>query len=125
MSARGKTATAAERAVAADEAQLRSLFTGEVLREIGLCQLCLVRTYGAGVHVGWVARYVGQEVELLEGRRLWRWSGANTLNEAAVAGVAEQSRLSQPVPHYALSTVLEVIPLAAAAVESLTRSRWP
>jgi len=45
----------------------------------------VVRTYGAGVHVGWLARYVGQEAELLEGRRLWRWYGANTLLEVAVS----------------------------------------
>jgi hypothetical protein len=124
VSARGKTANAAERAVASDIAQVRSLYTGEVLRELGLCPLVVVRTYGAGVHVGWLARYVGQEAELLEGRRLWRWYGANTLHEVASRGIDENARLSQPLPHLALSSVIEILPVSDQAAPSLTRSRW-
>lgn len=124
MATRSPTKT--EKAVARDEAQVRSLRTGEVLRERGLCPLVLIRTRDAGVHVGLLADYdpVAEVVTLLEGRRLWRWSGARTLHEVVTEGVAEESRLSQPVDGYEVHAVAEVLPVSTMAAPSLTRSRW-
>jgi hypothetical protein len=122
MSAR--RATKSETAIASDEAQLRSLYTGEVLREKSLCPLVVVRCRGAGVHVGYLAEYEGQRVELIEGRRLWRWYGAYTLHEVATEGVSGAVRLSKPVACYSLPDVIEVLPVSEAARESLTTSRW-
>lgn len=118
--------TKAEKAVARDEAQLRSLRTGEVLRERGLCPLVLVRTRDAGVHVGLLADYdpVAEVVTLIEGRRLWRWRGANTLHEVVTEGISEQSAVSQPVSGYEVQAVAEVLPVSDKAAPSLTRSRW-
>lgn len=120
-----KIPTKAERLILADEAEVRSLETGELLRERGLCPLVLVRTYGAGVHVGLLARLDGQVCELLDSRRLWRWQGANSLSEAARKGVSKgYTRLSEPVPHAYLPTTIEVFAVSADAAESLTTSRW-
>jgi hypothetical protein len=119
-----KRANQHEAEVARDEAEVRSLYTGEVLRERGLCPLVVVRTYGAGVHIGWLARFVGQEAELLDARRLFRWYGANTLHEVATVGVNGAVRLSEPVRHLALSSVIEVLPVTERAAPSLTESRW-
>ena len=118
--------TKSEKAVARDEAQVRSLRTGEVLRERGLCPLVLVRTRDAGVHVGLLADYdpTAEVVTFLEGRRLWRWRGANTLHEVVTAGVSEQSAISEPVQGYEVQAVAEVLPVSDAAAPSLTRSRW-
>jgi hypothetical protein len=118
--------TRSEKAVAKDEAQVRSLRTGEVLRERGLCPLVLVRTRDAGVHVGLLADYdpTAEVVTFLEGRRLWRWRGANTLHEVVTAGVSEQSAISEPVRGYEVQAVAEVLPVSDAAAPSLTRSRW-
>ena len=118
--------TKSEKAVAKDEAQVRSLRTGEVLRERGLCPLVLVRTRDAGVHVGLLADYdpTAEVVTFLEGRRLWRWRGANTLHEVVTAGVSEQSAISEPVQGYEVQAVAEVLPESDAAAPSLTRSRW-
>ena len=120
-----RKATKTETEIAADEAQTHSLITGEVLREKGLCPLVVVRTYGAGVHVGYLARISGQEAELLECRRLWQWFGANTLNEVASEGVSGNVRLSKPLRQAALTSVIEVLPVSDAARASLTESRWP
>lgn len=91
--------------------------------EIG--NLVLVRTYSAGVHIGRLAARAGKEVELTEARRLWSWSGANTLNEVATAGVdAKNSRISQPVPLIALTEAIEIIPVSEAAAKVLTVSNW-
>lgn len=87
--------------------------------------LVLVRTRSAGVHVGSFKSRKGVEVELMSARRLWRWRGANTLNEVAQSGVAEDwTRLSEPVTSILLTEAIEVIPVALGARPSLTRSRW-
>ncbi len=88
-------------------------------------QLVLVRTYGAGVHVGRLVSQEGQQVELADARRLWRWRGANTLHEVAVKGVAQEwTRLSEPIESITLFSALELLPVSAAAEPSLTTSRW-
>jgi hypothetical protein len=48
---------------------------------------CVIRTYSAGVHVGYVKSRVGKEVELVKSRRIWYWSGANSLSQLAIEGV--------------------------------------
>ena len=88
-------------------------------------QLVVVRTYGAGVHVGRLESQDGQTVVLADARRLWRWRGANTLHEVSQKGVAtDYTRLSDPVPTITLVSALEIIPVAEAAARSLTESRW-
>lgn len=125
--ARGEIATPEQRAVAADEAEERSILTGEVLRERGLCPLVVVRSWDSGVHIGLLARYdrSNGDVELFDARRLHRWRGANTLHEVALRGIdTAHTRLSEPVRLIAVPGVCEVLPVAEAARESLTTSRW-
>lgn len=119
-----KKANKAEEAAASDEAQMRSITTGEVLRERGLCPLVIIRSRDSGVHVGLLAKYHEGDVELLDSRRLWSWSGGkNTLNEIASEGVSS-ARISKPVAQIALLDACEVIPVSDAAAPSLTRERW-
>lgn len=87
--------------------------------------LVVVRTYSAGVHVGRLVSRKGREVVLDEARRLWRWRGANTLNEVAANGVAQEyTRLSEPVSGVVLTEAIEVLPVSESAAPSLTKSRW-
>lgn len=118
--------TKQEKAVARDEAEIRSLRTGEVLRERGLCPLVIVRTRDAGVHVGLLADYdpIAEVVTFLESRRIWRWRGANTLHEVATVGIAEHSAVSQPIQGAEVLAVAEVLPVSESAAPSLIRSRW-
>ena len=76
--------------------------------------LTLVRTFSAGVHVGELVSEPGKLVTLKNARRIWRWRGANTLNEIAVEGVnrKENTRISKPVPEITLTEVIELIPVA-------------
>lgn len=123
-----RKATKAEEAIAKDETtggQLFSLTTGEMLRAKGLCPLVVVRTYGAGVHVGYLARSDGQEAELIESRRIWSWTGANTLDEVAEFGVAEQACISKPMTKVKrLTSVIETLEVTEKAAPSLLKSRW-
>lgn len=85
----------------------------------------VVRTYSAGVHCGTLEGRMGREVVLSDARRLWRWSGANTLHEVALRGVDEAyTRLSEPVASITLTEAVEVIPATAQAAANLGRSRW-
>ena len=85
----------------------------------------VVRCYGAGVHVGTLVRQDAKLVVLQNARRLWRWQGANTLNEVALRGVAQEyTRLSEPVSEVTLSDVIEVLATTADAEANLSVSRW-
>ena len=85
----------------------------------------VVRTFSAGVHVGELVSQRGKCVELSNARRIWRWRGANTLNEIALRGVDEEySRISEPVPLIRLTEAVEIIPCANEAAANLRRSRW-
>lgn len=88
-------------------------------------KLVVVRTVYAGVHVGELVAHKGQSVTLANARRLWRWRGANTLHEVSLRGVSDDyTRLSDPVATIELTTAIELLPVASAARDSLTRSRW-
>lgn len=83
----------------------------------------LVRNRSAGVHHGYLVEWFGTVVKLREARRLWKWSGAFTLNEIAVHGCDEQSRISEAVPLIGLTEATEVIPCSEKARMNLQRSR--
>lgn len=121
-----KKANADEVMAAVDEALERNILTGEVLRERRLCPLVVVRSRGAGVHIGLLASYdmMSRTAVLLDSRRLWRWYGANTLSEVARDGVSGAVRLARAVPQHSVLDVIEVLPVSAKAAPGLTESRW-
>jgi hypothetical protein len=85
----------------------------------------VVRTYSAGVHVGTLVSRKGREVVLADARRVWRWRGANTLNELAEKGAAEEwTRISEPTSKIVLTEAVEIITASKAAAANLSRSRW-
>lgn len=87
-------------------------------------QFVVVRTFSAGVHLGTLKEANGTAVLLADARRLWRWRGANTLNEVSQKGVGEGSRISEPVPLILLTQAIEVIPCSPSARKILQSSRW-
>ena len=88
-------------------------------------QFVVVRSYYAGVHCGVLESMDGKALVLKDARRIWRWRGANTLNEVATKGVAqEHTRISEPVAQIALTEACEIIATTDAARENLTQSRW-
>ena len=97
---------------------------GGEMSEVG--KFCIVRTYSAGVHVGTLVSRDGREVVLSDARRVWRWRGANTLNELALSGCDDKwSRISDPVPAITLTEAIEVIACTPEAAKNLALSRWP
>jgi hypothetical protein len=85
----------------------------------------VVRTYSAGVHCGFLESLEGTQLVLSEARRIWRWKGANTLNEVSLRGVDnEYSRISEPIDEITLTEAIEIIPAKPKATENLRKSRW-
>ena len=84
----------------------------------------VVRTYSAGVHVGELASRDGKEVILHEARRIWSWSGANSLHEIAGGGVGPKSRVSCPVNTITLTEAIEVLVCSEAGEANLRAAVW-
>lgn len=88
-------------------------------------EFVVVRTYSAGVHCGTLVESSGTAVRLADARRIWRWSGANTLHELSLRGASrEYTRISEAIPWILLTQAIEVIPCSAEAVQNLKLSRW-
>lgn len=85
----------------------------------------LIRTYSAGVHAGTLKSHDGKTVVLTDAVRIWRWRGANTLNELALHGPDKAwTRISDSVPEIILTEAIEIIPIADQARAAFA-SRWP
>ena len=84
----------------------------------------IIRSRSAGVHVGYLRVRNGQEAELTNARRVWYWTGANTLHEMSLTGVGKGSKISEPVPEITVLKVLEVIPCSPAALATFAAVGW-
>jgi hypothetical protein len=81
----------------------------------------IVRCEQAGVFAGLLHWRQGDEVTLLDARRLWYWSGAATLSELALRGTRDPEGCTFPPPvgEITLLGVCEIIPTTPAARISL------
>lgn len=82
---------------------------------------CIIRTYSAGVHAGYVKGYNGKEVTLINSRRLWKWAGAFTLSEMAVNGVTkpDECKFATTIPEIILTEAIEIIPCTEKGKKSI------
>ena len=83
-------------------------------------KFCIIRCCNAGVHAGWLKKYDGQEVHLIDARRLWRWYG-KTLSGLATEGsfAPEKCKYSNVVPEIILLDAIEIIPCTQAGRKSI------
>jgi len=81
----------------------------------------VIRTYSAGVHVGYLESHDGKEVKLLQSRRIWKWSGACSLSQIAMEGVKkpEDCNFSMPVSEIILTEAIEIIPCTEIAMKNI------
>jgi len=83
-------------------------------------EYCVVRTYSAGVHIGYVKSHEGQNAVLVNSRRLWSWSGAASLSQVAMEG-CQSEKFAVVLPVIRLTDVIEVIPCSDTAVKCLEK----
>ena len=80
----------------------------------------IVRTANAGVHAGYLSEKNGLEVLLKDSRRLWYWSGAASLSELAMHGVADPGNCQFPCPVDEIQLMwIEIIPCTEKAEKSI------
>ena len=81
----------------------------------------IVRTYSAGVFAGYLKSRKDREVELVDARRLWFWSGAASLSQLAMERVKNPSECKFPctVTAITLLEAIEIIPCSKIAQTSI------
>lgn len=81
----------------------------------------IVRTYSAGVFAGELESRKGQEVVLLNARRIWYWAGAASLSQLATDGTSKPSECKFPceVSRVELLQAIEILDVTEKARESI------
>ncbi len=81
----------------------------------------IVRTLTAGVFAGELASRNGEEVELVNARRLWYWKGAASLSQLAVSGTSKPKDCKFPVavPRVVLTQAIEILDVTAEGRASI------
>ena len=83
-------------------------------------QFCVIRTYSAGVYLGYIQELAGTEAIVTDCQMLWQWSGAATLLQVANDG-CESENLTPPVKKLYLSEVIAIIPITDKANSKLSK----
>ena len=84
-------------------------------------QKCIIRTYSAGVWFGEISEKAGNEVIVVNARRMWKWWAAESISLSAVAthGICqEKSKICEAVSS-AWMEAIEIIPCTDKAIKSL------
>ena len=81
----------------------------------------IVRAYGAGVFAGYIKKREGKEVLLVKARRLWYWSGAASLSQAAMEGFSKPTECKFPceVDEILLLDAIEILTVTEKAKKSI------
>ena len=88
-------------------------------------KMVMIRTYSAGVHFGYLAKkestLAGMEVELINSRRVYYWSGAATLSQLSIDGTSKPDECKFPciVPNIQL-VAIEIIEMTSKAYDVLS-----
>lgn len=82
----------------------------------------LVRTYSAGVFVGYLKSRQGKEVVLKHARRIWFWAGAASLSQLAMEGTSnpEECKFPCEVDEITLTEAIEIIIMTEKARKSIS-----
>lgn len=81
----------------------------------------ICRAQSAGVFAGYLKERNGQEVTLLQARRLWYWDGAASLSQAAEEGFSkpQNCKFPQEVSEVLLLNVIEILPTTLKSQKSI------
>jgi hypothetical protein len=82
---------------------------------------CIVRTYSAGVFAGYVESRNGKEVVIRNVRRIWYWSGANSLSQLAKDGTThpKDCKFAVEVDKIEVTEAIEIIECTNNAKKSI------
>lgn len=104
-----------------DQKYVRADSINEQAEKVDGMEYCVIRSYGAGVFCGYVkerkSELNGVNVELVNSRRIYYWSGACSLSQLAVEGLKDitNSKIAMVVPKQTVANVIEIIPMSKVA----------
>jgi uncharacterized protein YlzI (FlbEa/FlbD family) len=81
----------------------------------------IARTHSAGVFAGYLESENGQEIVLVNARRLWQWAGAASLSQMAMDGTSKPNdcKFPQEVDRVKLYQVIELLDATEKCRKSL------
>jgi hypothetical protein len=81
----------------------------------------IVRTYSAGVFAGYLKSREGQEVVMINARRIWFWEGAASISQLAMDGTSKPENCKFPceVDRVELTQAIEIIDVTEKAKKSI------
>lgn len=82
---------------------------------------CIIRTYSAGVFAGYVEKREGKEVIIRDVRRIWYWSGANSLSQLAKDGTTKpnECKFAVEVDKIEVTEAIEIIECTKKSQKSI------
>ena len=88
-------------------------------------QKVIIRTYSAGVHFGTLSKKAGNEVILINSRRLWRWKAKESISLSALAqkGLAPTGNEFAPTLPSIWLEAIEIIPCSSMAIEEIENEK--
>lgn len=81
----------------------------------------IIRADRAGVFFGELVEKDGTEVELKNARRLWYWTGANSISDLAIkgSGLKEKCKFTKAVESIIITGVIEILPCTNEAIKNI------
>lgn len=81
----------------------------------------IIRGDRSGVFFGILKAKEGQEVELIDCRRIWYWDGAASISQLAAEGTKtpENCKFTVVVSQIIITDVIEIIPCTSEAIASI------
>jgi len=83
-------------------------------------KICVVRSNMAGVFFGEVVEIEGSQVLIKNARKIWRWNGANTVEDISQTGVLSSSKVTVMVETVLIEKFEQIIPCTEFAITNLT-----
>jgi len=79
----------------------------------------IVRTYSAGVFIGYLKSLNGKHAILHNARRVWYWEGANSLSDLATIGTTKPGgcKITAPVEIVELTEAIEILSVTSIAMK--------
>ncbi len=86
---------------------------------------CIIRTYSAGVWFGLISQKEGNEIIVLNARRLWRWKAKKSITLSAIAtfGIAPTGNQFTPTVDSVWLEAIELIPCSNISIKEIENEK--
>lgn len=104
-----------------DDVEATNTQKGQQVGDSLIGQICMFRTYSAGVHFGKLEERNGKECLVSNSRRVFYWEKACSLSQLAVdgSGDLDKCKIAMQLNSLLLTEVIEIIPMESKAIENL------